>query len=537
MLRMNELRQFGKYCDVTFIIGEHRFNCHKNILAAGTKYFDGMFGNDFKEADKRDVELKDIDEVGFKVLLEYVYTGKTELDKMTVKKVLAVASYFRVECLLEKCVVYIRDNINLENVLEYHMFADYIGCDSLKSYTMEFIQENFTTIAKSDDFLEITFTALKEFVSNDYTFVDKEEYMFDVIVRWVSHDWKSRSHYVADLIKDVRFKFVKPEYIFHEVLKHNLILEAIDRNIKIVIENSSADSSPRRSKKCIHMFGRRKRSEGFWEIVAVRLNSSSREIDRMNRKTDAVYFQTVISGGSTYMFTFNSQSKEKTFACFAANNEWVNLKIPEMNLPVFNIISLDSFNSIYANASPEVPPVTGNRDHNIYCYTTDLDSWNSIGASGYTASSGYNIHNASLVSYRDIICSCGGMDYNNSVLQVVRLLDPRIGKWIAMCSMLETSSYAASAVLNDRIYVTGGWTGSQNKNIVQMYDIIANKWQLVKPMNVNRHMHSLLPYQNKLYAIGGRSPMIEIYDPSKDTWTNGPTVEMFFENKITAAVF
>ena len=90
------------------------------------------------------------------------------------------------------------------------------------------------------------------------------------------------------------------------------------------------------------------------------------------------------------------------------------------------------------------------------------------------------------------------------------------------------------AVLNNKIYVTGGWVTQydDNSRSVECYDPDTNTWSKVANMNFARCQHALASLNGKLYAIGGLywsgpgygftvMDDVEVYDPADDTWTCG----------------
>ena len=77
------------------------------------------------------------------------------------------------------------------------------------------------------------------------------------------------------------------------------------------------------------------------------------------------------------------------------------------------------------------------------------------------------------------------------------------------------------AVLDNKIYVTGGVWYGQIMSSVDCYDPDTNTWSQVVNMNLARNCHGLVSLLGRLYAIGGSSDVecIEVYDPDNNTWT------------------
>lgn len=67
------------YSDVTLIVCGQRFNAHKVILAARSRYFQALLYGGMKESSQSEIELKEPSLQAFKGLLRYIYTGHMSL--------------------------------------------------------------------------------------------------------------------------------------------------------------------------------------------------------------------------------------------------------------------------------------------------------------------------------------------------------------------------------------------------------------------------------------------------------------------------
>ena len=113
----------------------------------------------------------------------------------------------------------------------------------------------------------------------------------------------------------------------------------------------------------------------------------------------------------------------------------------------------------------------------------------------------------------------------------------------------ENSRYHYSTVLLDnKIYIIGGWDGIKYYNDLQCFDITDNKWVYKKSFDQPRCMHTSNVVNGKIYMIGGyntkpnntlpkayNNPLkstiktllsdVKIYDPKTDTWTDGKPLD------------
>ncbi|XP_044010263.1 chaoptin-like [Aphidius gifuensis] len=93
-----------KSADVTIRVGQKSFRAIKGILGARSPVFAAMFNHEeFKENEKDEVVIEDIDEDIFEEFLHYIYTGESpNIDKMPME-LLAVAEKYQVNCLKNIC--------------------------------------------------------------------------------------------------------------------------------------------------------------------------------------------------------------------------------------------------------------------------------------------------------------------------------------------------------------------------------------------------------------------------------------------------
>ncbi|MCP4708473.1 MAG: T9SS type A sorting domain-containing protein [Planctomycetes bacterium] len=80
-----------------------------------------------------------------------------------------------------------------------------------------------------------------------------------------------------------------------------------------------------------------------------------------------------------------------------------------------------------------------------------------------------------------------------------------------------------NGVVNDKIYVIGGWSEYQDvADLVQEYDPVAKVWTEKTPMPTARFFTDATVWNNKIIVAGGRGDdgdEFESYDPATDSWT------------------
>ncbi|CAO4367227.1 unnamed protein product [Caenorhabditis nigoni] len=101
-----ELRSFGedmkKFSDVILKVKERKFHVLKLYLSSYSPYFETLFLGKFQEAEKSEIELKNVGPQDFQYYLEVLY-GENGIDDQTVQGILSVADMFDTPKIVKKC--------------------------------------------------------------------------------------------------------------------------------------------------------------------------------------------------------------------------------------------------------------------------------------------------------------------------------------------------------------------------------------------------------------------------------------------------
>ena len=129
--------------------------------------------------------------------------------------------------------------------------------------------------------------------------------------------------------------------------------------------------------------------------------------------------------------------------------------------------------------------------------------------------------------------------YGDRSLSTVEMYDPETDTWERKVDMPTARSAASVSVVEGKIYAIGGeeiekikaYKGWMNKvkdlPIVEMYDPSTDTWTQKADMPTARAYLSTSVMEGKIYAIGGASifneqyrlETVEVYNPATDTWT------------------
>jgi len=170
-----------------------------------------------------------------------------------------------------------------------------------------------------------------------------------------------------------------------------------------------------------------------------------------------------------------------------------------------------------------------------YEYDPDTDIWTSNKAMP-TARQYFGI-----AVHQNKIYTIGGgwwdPDEGRVPSNVNEVYDPLTDTWETMESMPTARSDLSANVVNGKIYLIGGRTGSQYSTVAlnEVYDPATNSWVTKEPMPYPVVGYASAAVDGKIYVIGGQDEfhdpinldLTQIYNPETNTWSLGaslPTV-------------
>lgn len=119
--------------------------------------------------------------------------------------------------------------------------------------------------------------------------------------------------------------------------------------------------------------------------------------------------------------------------------------------------------------------------------------------------------------------------------------DPAANSWSKRAAMPTARNHAAAGVIDNRIYVVGGRTGSVfipnafNVDLVEEYNPATDQWALRAPMPTPRSATAWGVRGGRMYVAGGEVrhrdiwgtyTTVEAFDPKSNTWTRLPPMPM-----------
>uniref|UniRef100_A0A3B4VAQ3 Kelch-like family member 41a n=1 Tax=Seriola dumerili TaxID=41447 RepID=A0A3B4VAQ3_SERDU len=247
---LKELLNENKLIDCILKVGDRSIPCHRLILAACSPYFRELyFSEDGKEADKTEVVLENLDPNILEVIVNYMYSAEIDINDDNVQDILSVANRFQIPSVFTVCVNYLQKKLSKKNCLAIYRLGLMLNCARLAIAARDYIADRFETIVKDEDFLELAPPELFAIIGADALNVDKEEMVFELLMRWIRKDKEKRIKSLQEAFECIRFRLLPEKYFKEKVEKDDLIKADPELVKKLkVIKDAFAGKLPEKKK-------------------------------------------------------------------------------------------------------------------------------------------------------------------------------------------------------------------------------------------------------------------------------------------------
>lgn len=131
--------EFG---DVTIHVGGKALQAHKDILAARSSVFAGMFSSKMMEASTNSITVCDFQYETIHAVLKHVYYGMTEVDGVDVLDLFKAADKYDFTVLRRDCEQLLCDNIDMDNVIDLMDISKRYNATLLKASVISYIKNS-----------------------------------------------------------------------------------------------------------------------------------------------------------------------------------------------------------------------------------------------------------------------------------------------------------------------------------------------------------------------------------------------------------
>ena len=511
--------------DVIICIEEKEFFCHRNVLAATSPYFKAMFTTALTESKQDRINIYELDATSFGLIVQYAYTGCLEITKTNVQNVLGAASLLQISAIHKAAAKFMELQLDASNCIGINCFAHVHNCTELQNKAQEFIEKQFVEVSQGEEFLFLGPAKLTEILTSNELNVEKEEIVFEALMRWVLADQENHTPHLSNtLLPLIRFGLLHSRYIQDVIATHPIITacpqsKQLIENIKICETNpdnfqDSVFSVILRSgmikpEHCLLLVGGVGQSQ----------SQSKPSINCFNPVTREAY----------NISNFHDEGKVGYYdvedpACVVTDDN--HIFVAGGNYVYRNNLNCDSPSD---DSFDEYDEETVRKD--FYQFDNDHDCWILKSPMLFPKS------NFTLVSADGQIYCFGGLTVNQHPTEIIEKYDIGLNRWSYVGMMPTTLVDLSSIVHQNLIYILGGRTGVGAHNIVMRYDPRKTEWTSLAGMPTPRFNFGVCVVNDEIYVAGGQIyshtshtinrealSSVEIYNVEENQWRQGPNL-------------
>jgi len=224
-----------KHSDVQLKVGGNIFYCHKLVLALKSPYFEQKLfpsssssaaaaAAEAAEGDKQ-IVLNDVSGVDFHKVLQFIYTGETELNEETVENILRAADLLKLTELTMFCVDYLTDRVSTATCPRYWKLAEQMNLARLALACKRQCLKEFDTIGRSAELSSLSEAMMRELLEDDELVVESEVDVCETLMKWLNSQTRG-GHSVQPyhLLTLVRWSSVPVEYVKSKLITDTILM-------------------------------------------------------------------------------------------------------------------------------------------------------------------------------------------------------------------------------------------------------------------------------------------------------------------------
>ncbi|CAG0879520.1 unnamed protein product, partial [Darwinula stevensoni] len=468
-----------------------------------------MFTGSMCEAMESQVPLNGIEAPVMELLLNYAYTSEITITKSNVLSLLSAANLLEILPVRDACCQFLHKHMDANNCVGIHCFAETHACTFLQKEAKDYTLEHFKEVVQHDEFATLSTSKLIEFISSDDLAVSDEKCVFQAVLKWLEHHRDSRKDQFGKVLEHVRLPLLNP-YFLHDCVESLDVIQQSSECQQLVEEAKLYHLLPDRRHELATARTKPRLSSGIVDVIVAVGGEDDKVVLRKHG---------MVVSGSNILYLAGGESPDGRASAGMWKYDPVFdgwMQLADMNVPrsELGLVMVDGM--VYAVGGWE----GSTRLETAECYDPATNTWSFIAPMKLAVTS------PAVVSHNGYLYVAGGavLEDGDGIDKVQRY-DPKTNTWTELAQMLIPRSGAVACVLQQKIYVIGGWHAStENTNKVECYDIKSNRWEFRAPMIEHRYRPGVAVLNDKVYVLGGEEgwdsyhDTIECYDPVSNTW-------------------
>ncbi|XP_077975525.1 kelch-like protein 26 [Styela clava] len=473
MQKLDDMRKEKRLSDFTIKVGNKEFPVHKNVMSAGSDYFNAMLSHDNLESNTGIVDMKEVDVDSVKVCIGYIYTGNASITLEKSEQLLHVANIMQLSRFCEKISEFLKSNLGPKSFFIIRHIAVKFNLKDLEDSCDKYAVGHLGSIAKEEEFHQLDKDYVMFFITYKRSSYS-EDSKLKVLLQWIKADIEFRAEHFIEMVKKLNIDKVSTSYGLYLARNDSFcsgsavfmkLLYFSNKSLNKDEEVNVSLSSPISDEGVLLFDNNSKAVQVYCPIEETFNNLKQLNGNMLGAKYTAVFFKKFVFVllPSRMVYRINAWETESTWT---EMESMMNDHGEYIRAAVHN--SFISFVEM-AQWSDTITMITsGNRCEKVYKYSPSGGSWSSV-------------------------------------------KPVTVARWAP-----------AAAVYGNRVYVAGGFCIKTNTptSSTEFYDSECNTWTNMTSMTIPRVDFSLCIVNKNLFAVGHISGpySIEKYDPDRNQW-------------------
>jgi len=371
--------------------------------------------------------LNDVSADGFDKVLEFMYTGQTELSDQNVEQILRAADLMKLTELTTFCVDYLTDRVSADTCPRCWKLAEQMNLDTLALSCKRLYVKEFGKIRSSSALSSLSEKMMRELLKDDELVVESEVDVCETLMKWLnSQTLSGNSVQPYQLVTHIRWSGVPVEYV------------------KTILTNSAL----MRDRQCFEFLSK---------VVSYRLTGVQFSGLNTNHRPSTGVEQCVVIVGLDQISTMTSDVYR------------VSLQTKEL------VTSTQAIPCKMEKEAAACVHVSGNQLYVTGVGGSSKETWKWESVFGWTRCAdmieGRRRHCATFVNNTSMYVLGGFDDEGEVTLDSIEQYNTVTNKWTKAGKLMLATHVAACAVYKTSIFVFGGSAGDdEDLDCVQLYD-------------------------------------------------------------------
>lgn len=541
---LSKLKSKNLLLDVTLIAEGEAFQAHKVVLASISDYFRAMFTDAMRESKQSEISLNGITAQGMKLVLEYAYSSRLELNLDNIQHVLLSASHVQIEPLVEACSSYLQSQLDIENCADILNIAETYSLSSLRAQVYRFMCGHLRLFSASSELARLSSAQLEYLLASDFPVDMSEADVLAMTLGWLQLQKRLSSKELRStcerLFSLINFGHIAPttsvisedlflqqnpvcaRLLYLQVKKQALSSSIVtnpllnSRGMELAIVKVGGFSMGGITNEVTYYLP----SVGKWKHL-----TSIPHVEQCNFGTAVLDNQLYVVGGC-----FNQALQEIIhpfgFIYNPLSNKWTTMCPMQRERCRFSLNVLGGRLIAIGGASELV----WSEDEDCEAYDPKLDTWEPLPP----LPCNLPVQHGGTSHPTGVFISGGLRPSGETVCSSLWRFDVTSDSWDRKACMPTPRADHVLVTIGDKIYACGGWyedADNMNRIIVDtidMYNVVEDVWSTVTRVPTPRLHAGIVGVASKIYFIGGflgdamydrGTARIECYDTETDVWS------------------